>query len=275
MIKYFKKFIVLIVVAVLFLNLLYLFKSKYVSNFRYSGYGEISPYATIVDTETVDFTRREVEQIETVNGAPMYVPINGLDNSCGAVAGTIIVGFYDKYYENLIPNYKTYISTGRYKGNDGTYIPQVMADMYTLMRTNIDDVGVSQNDCVNGLKQYVLNKGYSITLTNIKNSDKVNEAMLSSAINNNNPSLLFCAKTDIYNFSLSTNSETIYCTNLTTGGHIVVASGLYTIKYYNGNNLFRIDKYIKIATGLTTQTNTFLKLDSNDWCNGAYAVVIN
>lgn len=275
MIKYLKKFIVLIVVAVLLLNLLNLFKIKYVSNFRYSGYGEISPYATIIDTETVNFTKREVEQIETVNGVPMYMPINGLTNSCGAIAGTIIVGFFDKYYENLIPNYKTYISTGRYKGNDSTYVPNVIKEMYGLMRTNVDDVGVSQYDCINGLKQYVIDKGYSITLTDIKNNNKVDESMLSSAINNNCPSLLFCAKTDIYNFSLSDFSDTIYCTNLTTGGHIVVASGLYTIKYYNGNNLFRIDKYIKIATGLTTQTNTFLKLDSNDWCNGAYSVVIN
>jgi len=275
MIKNLKKFVVLFVATILFFNLLFLFKNETKYDFRYSGYGETNAQATLINTETVNFTKREVEQLETVNGVPMYMPINGLTNSCGAIAGAIVVGFFDKYYENLIPNYKTYISTGRYKGNDNTYIPRVIEEMYVLMRTNIDDVGVSQYDCINGLKQYVINKGYSINLTDIKKSNKVDEAMLSSSINNNNPSILFCAKTDVYNFSLSSNSDTIYCTNLTAGGHIVVASGLYTIKYYNGDNLFRIDKYIKIATGLTTQTNTYLRLDSNDWFNGAYSVSIN
>lgn len=242
---------------------------------RYTGYGNgASTYALESTNEYVNFTSREEEYIETVKGVPLYMPISDLDNCCGAVAGSIIVGFYDKYYENLIPNYKTYLITGRYRGIDGTYIPKTMRELYTLMRTNMDDVGVSQSDCVNGLKAYINNYGYNAQLTSIRSNKIVDETAFRNAVNQNKPTLLFCDKLEAYFVVSSDTSDKIVKTYITQNGHVAVGYGLYIVKYYNGDQLFRTDKYIKIATGLYSTDPYYLKLEETDWCNGAYEVSV-
>ena len=241
---------------------------------RYSGYGSASPYSLVNSSETVTYSRKEESYIETYKGVPRYREISGLTNSCGPIGGASIVGFYDRYYEELIPNYTTYVSSGTYKGNDTTYIPQLIRELYTLMRTNVDDVGVSESDCLNGLRSYVEGKGRSIVYSNIKTINKVNETALINAINNNLPSLLFCSKTDMYAISTGTNDDVIVKSSM-DGAHIVVGYGLLTVNYYNGNNVFRTDKYIKVATGLSSPSSAYLKLSSTDWCNSAYSVKIS
>ncbi len=244
---------------------------------RYSAtYGGDAPTPyeyTVVSDETVNYTRREVVTVNLVNNAPLYTPISGLDNGCGSVAGAIVIGFYDKYYEDLIPNYTTYLPfNGKYKGNDATYIPKLMRELYTLMRTNVDDVGVSRDDCLNGLKAYVQGKNRSLEYEDIKNSNKVDYNSFKRAMNENKPVLLFCDKTVSYSVVSSSNSDRIVGAVITSTAHIVVGYEYYEVNYYNGNNLFRTDRYIRIATGLSTVNVHWLKIDATDWCDGAYAV---
>lgn len=243
---------------------------------RYSGYGDDSSYSTYssIITETVSYTSKEESYIETVNAVPLYTQISDLPNSCGPTGGAIIVGFYDKYYENLIPNFVPNLSSGKYKKNDRVAVPNLMRDLYTLMRTNIDDVGVGQGDCMDGLETYVKNKGYSISYSNIKSNNTVNASYFTSAINRNEPALIFCSKMDLYIVTTNSNVDSISYTTY-TGGHVVVGYGLYSVKYYNGDNQFRSDTYIRVATGLSGVEHGFLKVASTDWCNAAYSVDIN
>lgn len=240
---------------------------------RYASDGiNIMPYAA-VSSETVSFTTKEETFEETAYGMPIYYQRSTLPNSCGPTAGAIIVGFYDKYYEDLIPDYDPCFSTGKYKKADKVYIPQVMSELYALMRTNVDDVGVSESDCLNGLSTYVTNRGRAINYNKIISSKKVNETAFVSAIHNNQPTLLFCSKMDLYLISTTTNLDTLV-KSAYTGAHVAVASGIYTIKYYNGNNNFRTDKYIKIVTGFSEVPLGYLRLDASDWCNDAVTVSI-
>ncbi len=239
---------------------------------RYSGYGtELSTRE--VTSETISYTRKEESLTETIKRVPCYNQVADLPNSCGPIAGAIVVGFYDKYYEDLIPDYKTYVASGAYKGRDSVYIPKLMRELYTLMRTNVDDVGVSENDCLNGLKSYVTGKGHSLSYTNVKSGKVVSESAALSSFNNNHPILLFCQKMDVYTYGTTENADVFACTHL-EGAHVAVAFGVYTVKYYNGNTLFRTDKYLCIATGLGMKPTGFLKITSTDWCNGAYEVTI-
>lgn len=133
---------------------------------RYTGptvlYGDnvATPYSDI-NSEQIYYTDRQYTYYTTTNSVPLYEPSGALTNSCGATGGAIVVGFYDKYYENLIPNYTSYYTaTGKYKNSSSnTYVSTLMSDLYTLMRTNVDDVGVSESDCRNGLKSMLKTKG--------------------------------------------------------------------------------------------------------------------
>ncbi len=231
-------------------------------------------YGAVNSSENVPFTKRETEYKEIKNAIPRYNQLSALPNSCGATAGAIVVGFYDKYYENLIPNYTSYVSSGTYKGNDSTYIPQLMRELYTLMRTNIYDVGVSEQDCLNGLKAYVNAKSLNLTYRSVKSFNKVNESLYLDAVNNNLPTLLFCDKMDMYNISTTADHDNVVKTSM-EGAHVAVGYGIYIIKYYNGDSVYRTDKYLRVATGLGLMSTCYLKMSATDWCNAAYSVTIN
>jgi len=251
--------------------------SSEISEIRYGL--EDSPIISSYATETVNFTKRETNYYEVKNGVPLYQGL--LSNSCGATAGAIIVGFYDKYFEELIPNYTSYLTNGNYKGNDSTNVPQLMQELYDLMRTNVDDVGVSEADCLDGLKTYVQNKNRNIKYTSIKSSPNVNSATYLYAMNSNIPVIVFGSNVIIQTFNTGSTSENIF-NNTISNNHIFVGYGYYVVKYYSGSNNFRTDTYMRVACGRTDFPFGFIRLASSSasayiqtgWLNNAYTVAI-
>lgn len=226
-------------------------------------------------TEIVEYTYRDDSVTNSTDGGcPKYYQINGLTNGCGAVAGSIIVGFYDKYYSNLIPNWEPiYASSGKYRLQDSVYVPNVMNELYTLMRTNVDDVGVSESDFKNGLKAYINNHGYNINYQSVKSGNNLDFDSCRSAIDNNKVIALLANPGDIYDMTIGTNSDTIVSYNI-SGAHIMIAFGYRQIKYYNSSGLFRTDTYLEVATGLTVLTTALYKINPHNLSN-AYIINIS
>lgn len=261
-------FVLTVVIALSFLSLVSV-KGK---EARYSSYGEALTYS-LKETETISYTRREENYFETVKGVPQYYQTSQYPNSCGAVAGAMIVGFYDKYYEQLIPNYTPTFSNGSYRRADSVYVPQLIGNLYTLMRTNVDGDGVSETDCLNGLRTYIENKGQSLTYISLYGYGGINVKSYQAAVNNNRPTLVFCNKISVYSFYYDDNTDIL---NILTyeGGHVLVAYGYYEVNYYSASGLFRTDKYLAVQTGLNGITG-YLKFDDMDWCTAAYAVAVD
>ena len=245
------------------------------SSKRYYDDYSISTYA--VDSVTVNYSNKTTDIVTTTNEAPDYYANPDLSNSCGPTAGGIVVGFYDKYFENLIPNYTAYYTAnGRYRVKDKVYIPAVMQELYTLMRTNVDDVGVSEAECKNGLKTYVEQKGYNLSYSSIKNSwGSFQLSAAKSAIDNNKPILLFCDQVGLIVVSLGDHYDKIVTMGV-QNKHVMVAYGYCTMKYYNGlNENFRTDTYLMVSTGLLTQSTAFVQVNTTSWLDNGYAVTIN
>ncbi len=237
-------------------------------------------YASNVTSETITFTSRETEYSETKNGVPLYFLDGDLPNGCGAAAGAIVLGFHDKYHEDLIPNFTSYFpATGKYKINDKTYIPALMRELFTLMRTNVDDVGVSEEECLDGLKSYVNSKNHSIKYSSIKSSSNFNINNYTNAINSNQPILLFSKDNTICIFT-NTNEKEVIAKSYISGNHIYVGYGLHTVRYYNGNNNYRTDIYLRVATGWAAMKDGFILVSStasnvtNSWFENGYGVSI-
>ncbi len=242
---------------------------------RYSeNYDNAVATRVAFDTEEIYYTKREETHIQTTKGVPLYSQMNEYPNSCGPTAGAIIVGFYDAQYENLIPDFYPFYPTGSYKRHDAVALPKLIGELYTLMRTNVDDVGVSQPDCINGLKTYVRNHGQNLTYNDIKSGSTVSQQKAINAVNNNHPSIIFCSKMDICQFGVYSGKDMVVTSHY-VGGHVVVAFGVYTVKYYNGTNNFRTDVYLEVGTGLSEYIRGFMKLSQTGWCNGAYEVIVN
>ncbi len=227
-------------------------------------------------TEYVYYTNRVDDEITTAYGMPFYYVMGStMTNACGAVAGTEIVGFYDRYYENLVPNYTTYYpSNNRYRSQDSTYIPAVMQDLYTRMRTNVDDVGVSETDCTNGLKSYFTSKGLTLSYSSVKSGSSFSYSLYKQAIDANKPVLLFCTDLKQTAIGYNTTYDTLITTP-TTGSHIIVGYGYYTIKYYNNGTLFRTDDYILAANGQAITRDICVDISDTSWFDAGYAVSVS
>ena len=227
------------------------------------------------DVETINFASIDNIYIETPNRVPLYYS-NTLENACGPIGGAIVVGYYDKYFQNLIPNYTNYLTTtGKYRPQDRTYIPTLIEEMYTAMQTNVVAPGVSESECLNGLETYVEGKGYSISYTAVKPyNGTFSHTAYQNAINNGQPVILFCdtvqlvmpSEYDTYNqIIVSQESQ----------DHIIVGFGYQIYRYYNASGAnFRTDIYLAVASGWHPNNIGFVKINSDSWLDSAFAVDI-
>lgn len=235
---------------------------------RYVG-GEL--IATYADENISYVSKQIIEDISTANGAPEYQPISGIQNGCGAVAGAIVVGFYDKYYENMIAGWQSFYSTGRYKAQDKTYVPAIINDLYTRMNTNVSAPGVSESEFKSGLKSYVVNQGYNLEYASLGSGNSFNYSAFKTAVNNNQVAVLLVKPSDLYQVSYNTNEDVVTTSNI-SGNHIMVAYGYYEVKYTLSNGT-RTDKYLRVSTGLAGNTLALYKVGT--YIDAAYQVKIN
>lgn len=211
-------------------------------------------------SEVVYYTSKVVlEENSTVNNCPCYY--TSYPNACGAVAGANIVGFYDKYYEDLIPDYKTYLSNGNYKPTGSTAIPALIGELYTLMRTNVDDVGCTQSEFLNGLSQYVSSKGRSVNYTSAFSNGNINYNTVKSAINNNKLLAIFCLPTELTSIVNGSNSDTLNSTSISTA-HIMIVYGYVKIQYTLTNGSVRTDTYLKVTSGISAPSTAYYRINS-------------
>lgn len=241
-------------------------------NVRYADAQIVSSYMY----EQFTFGRKEVmDAVQTPNSVPLYKPQSNLPNSCGATAGTIAIGYYDKYYPNLIPDYDSYYAAnGRYKVADKVKIPAIMNELYTSMRTNVDDVGVSHNDFMKGFKAYIASKGYTVSFTSIKNGNDVNYPMVKQALANKDLIILFAQAGDLYLPSTGANTETLN-TITVTNPHIMIGYNYQQWNYFNDNGWFRSDIYLGVETGQPGIQTAFYRINTAAFLEYAYVMHIN
>lgn len=228
-----------------------------------------------VSTEYIDFASKQTEEYVFPYNVPYYYSTT-LSNACGPIGGGIIVGYYDKYYENLISNYTAYYTaSGRYRLQDDVYVPAMLQELYTAMQTNVVAAGVSEQECLDGLEACVEGKGYSINYTTVKtvNTD-FNFTTYKNQIDSGNPVLLFCNSVQLLDLGCG-ETQDVVSTGLSSADHIVVGFGYCKYYYYdaNGNN-FRTETYLKIATGWASTLTGYIRVSDGASLDSGFAVDI-
>ena len=230
-----------------------------------------APMVSSIASETIYYTSKEMMHVQTDGGAPTYTVTANLTNACGAVAGSEIVAFYDKYYSDLIPDWVSYYaSSGKYRTQDGTYIPAVMKELYTLMQTNVNGSGTSEAEFKSGLKTYFSNRNYSLSYQNVKSGSSLDFNACMAAVDANKVIVLFTTPGEVYIIAESANKDNLNAYTI-TGNHIMIAFGYLEIKYYNELGLFRTDRYVKVATGHDYTSIAYYKINSSN-LEAAYVV---
>lgn len=233
-------------------------------------YVDVDVVSTI-SGENIYYTSRDVTNVSTDGGAPNFYNNFGKPNTCGPVAGTETVMFYDKYFPNLMPEWESfYPATGKYKVPNINYTSPVFNALYDLMKCNLEDHGVSEADFKSGLQTYFKNQGYNLSYQSAKSGDKLNYDTCVSATNNNKIIVLFTQPGKVYEIAENPGYNTLLEYNV-TGNHIMIAYGYVQIKYYNNNVLFRTESFVKVATGWGEPSQAYYKI-SSDNLDAAYVV---
>ena len=227
-------------------------------------YADAPIVSTVAATQIYYTSRDIVEERDTPGGAPLYYSGEGYTNACGPVAGTAIVAFYDKYYPNLIPGWESYYpATGKYRTQGSSYVSAVLSELYTLMQTNVNGDGVSENEFKTGLQTYINNHGYSASYTSAKSGSSLNYNACKAAIDSNKVIALFIKPGVVYGLSEYSDHDTLTESTI-SGNHIMYAYGYLQINYYNSTGLFRTETFLKVSTGRTAPSIAYFKVDSSN-----------
>ncbi len=222
----------------------------------YGAKNDVVPYS--IYDETLNYTRKEVLMDTMISmGTPQYFDLKAsLPNGCAAIAGGVIVGYYDKEFEDLMPDYE---STGKrgehiiYKPMNSAVVPY-MQDLFGRMNVNMIQPGATENDFKNGLRSYVVDHGYNVNYTSYGNSYVVDYEGISQSLQNGIPlALFFDMKYLIYNLQIG-DTQLKLGTQPYNASHIAIIYGIKRVRYYNNDSVIRTDTYLSVSSGLMTPT---------------------
>ena len=223
-------------------------------------------------SETINYSRKETTSYNIKGNVPDYIQIN--NSSCANVAGTVLIGYYDRLCEELIPNYKTYAQIGAsimYR-SASLEIKAVMEELYTLMDTDVGAAGTTYDGFHKGMKSYVSNHGYSYSTEDLGGLD-FNK--YKTAVENNKPVAVFLLN---YSYAVSWKdggTSEVINSHYSTAAHVVVGCGYKVDTYYNANGqVIATRTYLKVASGWFGYGITYLCLDGKSEIYKANSITI-
>ncbi len=240
------------------------------SDMGYSGIAVGTPFS-----EVIDYDHKTTEEYQIPSKVPDYCSASG-NNNCANIAGSIVIGYYDRMCENLLPNYQAYMTLMSYiiyKGQSEESIACGQA-LYTLMGTDVAQVGTTFSGYQSGMAQYAANYGgYTYSSSSVKTLGTFDMGKFATAVQSGKPVALFLPT---YTFvGIGEYEGYDYVGGETyVSGHVAIAFGYRTETYYDANNaVIATRRYLKVASGFTTLGITYLSLE-NSIMNEAIASLI-
>ncbi len=233
-----------------------------------------------VEVENFSYSRKDTTSYMINNSFPDYFNTNlSLTNACANVAGANIIGYYDRYYDTLIPSCTVGANrTAGYKYFAMTVNKdkkQAIIDLfYNSMKTNTKNNGTTQDDFQRGLKEYVQSRGRNLSYISVMSNGIFNLNSFDAELRNGRPVVLFLSG---YNFAslVDSASQVKITKSVYVGNHIIVAYGYQKVDYYNANNtLIKSHTYIYVSTGVENIKGYYL-LNNGGNMIAAEAVAIN
>lgn len=283
-----KIFISLFLLCVTLLSLSQPVAEKIMTGFTYN-----SP----VD-ETIYYTRK-VDSSYAFEGALPDYTYHENNNACGPVAGAVALGYYDRQFPDLIPNYiPTSISKNTGKliyASQNTEVNNVISQLITKMNAQN---GVTVSNFKSGLTSYVSGKGLKTSYSSAMSPflifwSRFDYGKYVNEINAGKPVVLCLDEFHIGNIGTVGNVDQQRIMTSKNKGHMMVGFGYRTIKYYRYESWvvwtptwlnpfktttvteevnFRTDAFLMAVTGQGDMA--YLNINKNISFNDAFSVNI-
>lgn len=243
----------------------------YSSEMNYCG-SDISPLS---DSETISYYRKSVEEFSFTGDIPSYS--NDSSTGCANVAGAEIIAYYDKDYENLIPDFQVYVKLGsvlKYKSQTAE-IEARIDELGVLMGTDSNGAGTSFSGFQTGMNLYVSEHGgLNYQSDNVCKTGNLDLSKFKSAINVGKPVALFMPEFTLIQAIIESNGYDSINSIHNTVAHVVAACGYRVDTYFDqSNNVIETRTYLKVASGLIKYGITYLSADTSIF-NEAISITI-
>jgi hypothetical protein len=238
-------------------------------------YGEYSDGGTS-STDIISYAFRSKDSYEFEYGLPGYYASNHV-NTCANIAGGNVLGYYDIFYPNLIPNHETlYEYNGKYyyKVQSDEVTSIISNDLYKYMQTS-EQNGTTFENFKSGLKKYVNQQGYNAEYYETVENHKLDIGAYLTEIYMGHPVAVFMAGYNITDGPFFDDGyDKVYLAYYKTM-HAMAASGFMEIEYYNSANvMFRKDSYLSVCTGNTWIKRGYMRLNDKETFNHAIGIEI-
>ncbi len=220
--------------------------------------------ATFTNTTiTVSYARKTTETYSIQYDLP-NLNASFENGSCAHTAGAIILIYYDRFFENIIPNYVPYITLGsaiRYK-TVSSEIEALGQDLVDLMLIGEPHEGTTFSEFQLGMETLVERQGYTYTTTNLFSFGSFSFNNYKNAVENNKPVALFLTDFNMVNSIVEGDGQDRIGNGYCPVSHVTAGCGYKIDTYYDANdNVIQTRKYLKVASGLNSYGIGYLNIN--------------
>ena len=237
--------------------------------YRDSAVSYIDTGAGTMESVTINYSTRTLQTHTLALRFPeySYSPTSG---ACAAIAGGNLIGFFDRYDENLIPNHssgKTFGNTYLYSLQDSA-VQTVIYKLYDYMGTTTS--GTTEQQFKNGLTNFCKDKGHSITFSSCMQGNSFSYSKAQSYLDANQPIALFLSGYNVCDFMEQNENQDTLSYYVSETPHIMIAFG-YKVYVYDGVSY----NYFSVASGNVEHVSGLYNINYKTKINNALAVNIS
>lgn len=170
--------------------------------------------------------------------------------ACACIAGANIIGYYDRYYENLIPDFVPgYLFYNMYYlyYNQAIAVDEVIKQLYSDMGTTSN--GTTEAQFLNGMSKYCKRAGYNFGYTSMMSGGKLNYSNAIKYMEEyNQPIALFLSGYNVATV-VEGDSQDGYGYNYSNANHIMVGFGYRYVTYTYSNGSTETFNFIYVSSG--------------------------
>lgn len=190
-------------------------------------------------------------------------------SACAAIAGANLIGFFDRYDENLIPNHSsgTAVGTTYIYSSEDSAVQAVIRELYSYMGTTA--TGTTEKKFKDGLTNFCKDKGHNISFTSCMQGESFSYSLAQNYLKQNQPIALFLSGYNVTTMTENSNNDSL-SVYVSDAPHIMIGFG-YKTYVYDGN---RVYNYISVASGLNLVSSGLFNINYKTKINNALAVNI-